>query len=220
MPRPPVQCELGTRPRRTRTEDVRAATLRQPPAVRRPSTRPSHQQVEKGSRNEAAERWLVEQPSPRRRTMRQRISCRWRPYSPRRFPEKPGRFTSNARVQLSRQAGETSEHESLVTALERAGIVDFRWHDLRHTWASWHVQNGTQLFELQELGGWESPEMVRRFRAWLRIIWRPMRIASVPYVPSGPRRRSRSTMTTITSENVNATASITGLLVVPATPPW
>lgn len=42
-------------------------------------------------------------------------------------------------------------------------IEDFRWHDLRHTWASWHVQNGTPLFALQELGGWESPEMVRRY---------------------------------------------------------
>jgi integrase len=48
-------------------------------------------------------------------------------------------------------------------ALERAGIEDFRWHDLRHTWASWHVQNGTPLHALQELGGWESPEMVRRY---------------------------------------------------------
>lgn len=48
-------------------------------------------------------------------------------------------------------------------ALERAGIVDFRWHDLRHTWASWHVQNGTPLYALQELGGWASTEMVRRY---------------------------------------------------------
>ncbi len=48
-------------------------------------------------------------------------------------------------------------------ALQRAGIENFRWHDLRHTWASWHVQNGTPLSALQELGGWESPEMVRRY---------------------------------------------------------
>jgi integrase len=48
-------------------------------------------------------------------------------------------------------------------ALERAGIEDFRWHDLRHCWASWHVQAGTPLHALQELGGWESVEMVRRY---------------------------------------------------------
>ena len=49
------------------------------------------------------------------------------------------------------------------SALERAGIEDFRWHDLRHTWASWHVQGGTPWFVLQELGGWASAEMVRRY---------------------------------------------------------
>ena len=49
------------------------------------------------------------------------------------------------------------------SALKRAGIADFRWHDLRHTWASWHVQGGTPLFALQELGGWESAEMVRKY---------------------------------------------------------
>ncbi|WP_188381933.1 tyrosine-type recombinase/integrase [Oxalicibacterium faecigallinarum] len=48
-------------------------------------------------------------------------------------------------------------------ALKRCGIEDFRWHDLRHTWASWHAQAGTPLFVLQELGGWESAEMVRRY---------------------------------------------------------
>ncbi len=48
-------------------------------------------------------------------------------------------------------------------AVARAGLKDFRWHDLRHTWASWHVQAGTPQGVLQELGGWESSEMVRRY---------------------------------------------------------
>lgn len=47
--------------------------------------------------------------------------------------------------------------------LTKAGIEDFRWHDLRHTWASWHVQNGTPMHVLQELGGWSDIRMVQRY---------------------------------------------------------
>lgn len=48
-------------------------------------------------------------------------------------------------------------------ALERAGIEDFRWHDLRHTFATWHRQAGTPTHELQRLGGWKTLSMVERY---------------------------------------------------------
>jgi len=47
-------------------------------------------------------------------------------------------------------------------ALLRAGIIDFRWHDLRHTWATWQRQAGTPTHELQRLGGWRTGVMVER----------------------------------------------------------
>lgn len=47
--------------------------------------------------------------------------------------------------------------------MRRAGIEVFRFHDLRHTWASWLVQAGVPLSVLQEMRGWESIEMVLRY---------------------------------------------------------
>lgn len=49
------------------------------------------------------------------------------------------------------------------TALRKTGIEDFRFHDLRHTWASWHRQAGTSCDELKDLGGWKSRTMVDRY---------------------------------------------------------
>jgi integrase len=48
-------------------------------------------------------------------------------------------------------------------ARERTGLEGFRFHDLRHNWASWQVQAGTPLNALQELGDWSSAEIVRRY---------------------------------------------------------
>jgi integrase len=48
-------------------------------------------------------------------------------------------------------------------ALERTGLKDFQFHDLRHTWASFHRQAGTSCDELKDLGGWKSRVMVDRY---------------------------------------------------------
>ena len=48
-------------------------------------------------------------------------------------------------------------------ALGKARITDFTFHDLRHTWASWHAQAGTPLMVLKELGGWETMAMVQKY---------------------------------------------------------
>jgi integrase len=48
-------------------------------------------------------------------------------------------------------------------AVRKAGLGDLRFHDLRHTWASWHRQAGTSTDELKELGGWKSRSMVDRY---------------------------------------------------------
>lgn len=50
-----------------------------------------------------------------------------------------------------------------MNAIKKAGLEDFRFHDLRHTWASWHRQAGTSCDELKDLGGWKSRSMVDRY---------------------------------------------------------
>jgi integrase len=49
-------------------------------------------------------------------------------------------------------------------ARARAGLPDsINWHSLRHTFASWAVQNGVSLHELMQLGGWRTYASVLRY---------------------------------------------------------
>lgn len=48
-------------------------------------------------------------------------------------------------------------------AVTRAGIESLCWHDLRHTFATLHRLKGTPLDVIQELGGWKSEQMVKRY---------------------------------------------------------
>jgi integrase len=47
-------------------------------------------------------------------------------------------------------------------ACKRSGI-DCRFHDLRHSWASLHMKNGTPDRVIQEMGGWSSPAMLQNY---------------------------------------------------------
>jgi integrase len=48
-------------------------------------------------------------------------------------------------------------------ARKRAGLNDLRWHDLRHTFASWFVQAGGDLYHLSRILGHHSVQMTTRY---------------------------------------------------------
>ena len=53
--------------------------------------------------------------------------------------------------------------EPFRRAREAAGLEDFRFHDLRHTAASYLLMQGATLGELSEVLGHKSLQMVKRY---------------------------------------------------------
>jgi integrase len=78
-------------------------------------------------------------------------------------------------------------------AVKRAGIGPFRWHDLRHTGASWAVQNGVTLQELMLLGDWRDYRSVLRYAhlAPSQAIAAAEKVAAWSKTDSAPQRRVR-----------------------------
>ena len=52
---------------------------------------------------------------------------------------------------------------SFETILELAEIQNFRFHDLRHTFASWYMMNGGDLYELAKILGHANIKITERY---------------------------------------------------------
>jgi integrase len=53
--------------------------------------------------------------------------------------------------------------KAFAAALTRAGIVDLRWHDLRHSYGSWLALAGVDLLTIKELMGHETVTQTLRY---------------------------------------------------------
>jgi integrase len=76
--------------------------------------------------------------------------------------------------------------------VERAGLSGVRWHDLRHTGASWAVQSGVTLPELMVLGDWKSYRMVLRyaFLAPSNAVEAAKKVAQMAHIGKQKKRKS------------------------------
>ena len=70
----------------------------------------------------------------------------------RMFPPKSGAKGDRQRVE-----------GSFETVLNMAEIREFRFHDLRHTFASWYMMNGGDLYELAKILGHANIKMTERY---------------------------------------------------------
>lgn len=68
------------------------------------------------------------------------------------LPPEPGATSGRQRVE-----------GSFEDLLDRAKIRDFRFHDLRHTFASWYMMSGGDLYELAKILGHSNIKMTERY---------------------------------------------------------
>ena len=100
------------------------------------------------------------------------------------FPPEPGAVSGRQRLE-----------GSFEDLLDRADIQDFRFHDLRHTFASWYMMKGGDLYELAKILGHSNIKMTERYAklgrqhiaktgSTAREIWKLME--PLPCVPCEP----------------------------------
>ncbi|MGD1039109.1 MAG: site-specific integrase [Roseiarcus sp.] len=82
-------------------------------------------------------------------------------------------------------------HTAFSGARERAGVENFRVHDCRHTWATWHYQANRDLTALQTLGGWKTVAMVLRY-AHTNVAEHAQGIDNLPWGNPGEQSKGKA----------------------------
>ena len=129
--------------------------------------------VETGMRKEELLSLRLEQIDLRRREVHLEVT---KTSSPRRVPlsvtavdairdllERRDRPTSPYLFCKSGGARIGDPKKGFNAACARAGLSDFRFHDLRHTFASWWVQGGGDLYRLSRVLGHATLQMTARY---------------------------------------------------------
>jgi integrase len=85
------------------------------------------------------------------------------------FPEQPVRSfatawrTAKKKADTALRIANKSTIEAWKTAKENTHIQSFRWHDLRHTAVSRLAAGGVNDGTIQEIAGWMSPKMIKKY---------------------------------------------------------
>uniref|UniRef100_UPI002F3600A2 tyrosine-type recombinase/integrase n=1 Tax=Methylobacterium radiotolerans TaxID=31998 RepID=UPI002F3600A2 len=67
------------------------------------------------------------------------------------------------RAVAQQRAAERTSLRRCGGACRRAKVTNMRWHDLRHTFASWYVQRGGDLYRLSRILGHSGLQMTARY---------------------------------------------------------
>lgn len=74
-----------------------------------------------------------------------------------------GRHPERVFTYLGEPIAGTFNTRAFRNARKRAGLQRLRWHDLRHTFASWLAASGASELLLMQAGGWTSTRMPARY---------------------------------------------------------
>ena len=86
------------------------------------------------------------------------------PWKVQHDPRAPNRLLNNAYIFTGRNGVPFRDIKgSFASALRKAGIKDFKFHDLRHTFASHLVMEGVDLNTVKELLGHKTLAMTFRY---------------------------------------------------------